>query len=229
MKFSYEERRLPYSLHGNKRPPYMTKSLICRVSVLLWVGIICAASFANAGVIPDGFPVNRYVSLWEHSPFTIASVQQEVAPEGFASRLALVGVAKIGSEDVVTLLNKESQERFSVGAKPDAQGLKIVTVEPNADPLKVSVTIQKGGETGRVKFDQTLLAAVQAAPGPPNNVAPQNVAPQQQPPNQGPIVSNLPMPPLVPLRMRRSMPIPTPFSTQPNNRPQTPVMPVPPH
>jgi hypothetical protein len=172
--------------------------------ILLLGGFCCIFSLARAGVIPDGFPVSRYTSLWEHSPFTTASVQQEVSPDGFASKLALVGVARIGSEDMATLLNKESQERITVSSQPNDQGLKLVLVESNADILKASVTIQKGGETAKVKFDQSLLAVTQSPPNGTNNVMQQGIPPFPRQPNINPSAS-------APRPVRRVLPIPAPM------------------
>ena len=164
--------------------------------------LACLASpMVRAGVIPVGYSLDRYSSLWKRSPFTIASVQQEVVPAGFASKFALVGLAKIGSEDVVTLLDKESQERIILSSQEGAQDLKLILVERDADPLKTSVTIQKGGETGRVKFDPSLLAAA----NPPSPAAPASAGAQVTPVQPSPQL----------LRVRRSLPIPSPYQAQP--------------
>lgn len=164
-----------------------------------FLGLFVMASLATAGIVPDGYPVTRYSSLWERSPFTISSVHQDLVPAGFAAGLALVGVAKIGTEDFVILLNKDSQERINVGSKANELGFKLISVEPNADPLKVSVTIQKGSEVAQVKYDQTLLAAQAVPPG-----NPQPIAPGGQPSAPNPRF----------IRVPRTLPIPLPYSVQ---------------
>lgn len=130
---------------------------------------------AEAKAIPDGYKVERYTTLWEHSPFTIASAVED-APEP-AAKLVLAGLAKIGTEDMVTLLNKDSQERMIVTQMPNAQGYKLVSVESNEDPLKVVVTLIKGNESLKVRFDPALLTM-------------QSKSPQAQGPNAQP--NNLP-------------------------------------
>ena len=174
---------------------------------LLGGAIFCALSFARGGsAIPDGYPADRYAPLWTHSPFTLASVQQEAAP-GFAQNLAVVGIVRIGSEDWVTLLNKQSQERFIVGAEPDEQGVKVVAVVTDADPLKTRVTIQKGGELATVGFDRTLLATTQTPPVP----AISSLQPPV-PPNMGNMMDmnsgSAPLLPVVLRQRRRPSPIP---------------------
>jgi len=156
--------------------------------ILLGCGIFCVFSSAGAGEVPAGFPVERYSTLWEHSPFTTSSVQQDSAPPGFAQNLALVGIARIGDEDVITLLNRQSLERFIVSsARPNKQGLKVVSVSSDADPLKTSVTLQMGGETGKVGFDKVLLAQTQSAPPPQQPGQVMLNAPQPPNPNAPPV------------------------------------------
>ena len=143
--------------------------------------LLLPGALAWAGpAAPDGYPVSRYASLWERSPFTIASVRQDVVPEGFASKLVLAGVARIGADDFAILVNKDSQERINVSSEPNGQGMKLLSVEPNADPLKACVTIQKGVEVAVVRYDQALLVAT-TAPAPDNVAVTQ---PTAVPPNR---------------------------------------------
>jgi len=184
------------------------------------LGLSGISSAAKAGVVPEGYPVERYSALWQRSPFTIASIQQEAVPAGFASKLALVAVAKIGSEDMAILLDKDSQERINVDSGINGKGLKLVSVEPNPDPLKASVTIQKGAEVAKVKYDPSLLAA--AGVPPPNNA---NPVPGQIPP---PIPGQAVSPPLPPVsRVRRTLPIPSPYQAPPVTNVPAPAVPPP--
>jgi hypothetical protein len=135
----------------------------CKFALLLGGSLCSALSFVKADVIPGGFAVDRYSSLWEHSPFTVSSIQQLVIPPGFADKLALVGIIKIGSENMVTLFNKDSLERISVSTNSSPEGMKIVSVELDKDPQKDSVTIQKGDEIAKVKFDKIPAGSGQVA------------------------------------------------------------------
>jgi len=175
----------------------------CHIRRLGAAGLFLLGMLAKAGPVPEGYPVDRYSTLWKRSPFTIASVQQDAVPDSFASKLALVGVARIGSEDFVILLNKDSQERINVSSITNGQGLKLIAVEANPDPLKASATIQKGTEIANVKYDQTLLAA-SSVPVPAVNVA----APQALPPNGEPPIPHTGP---TPVRRHRPLPMPTPY------------------
>lgn len=152
--------------------PAPMKSRFHRFAILL-AGGICGV-FAPArgdggntggapddGAIPKGYPMARYAPLWEHSPFVLASVAEAPAP-GFAQNLAVVAIARVDDEDLVTVVNKQSQERITLDGQPNAQGMKVVSVEADTDPLKTKVTLQKGGETATLGFDRALMTAPQA-------------------------------------------------------------------
>ena len=175
-------------------------------SILLFGGLCCIFSSASAAgdEVPAGFPVERYSVLWQHSPFTIASVQQTEVPAGFAQNLTVVGIAKIGDKDLVTLLNKQSLERFIVKAEPNAQGMKVLSVENDSDPLKTSVMLQSGGEIAKVGFDKSLIQQNQSAPHADPNAVAQNTPVAGQPPS--PPADN--MPPVPGRRVRRLPAIP---------------------
>lgn len=182
------------------------KSRLHRFAVLLAGGIFAISAVARAGsgseeVIPKGYPMGRYAPLWEHSPFVLASVTEPPAP-GFAVNLAVVALAKIGDEDVVTVVNKQSQERITLDARPNEQGIKVVSVVADPDPLKAKVTLQKGSETATVSFDRALMAVPQAPAAPALTTANLNFtnpganpgapAPGGQPPNVSRRVIHMP-------------------------------------
>ncbi|HWB58229.1 MAG TPA: hypothetical protein VG733_02005 [Chthoniobacteraceae bacterium] len=141
-----------------------------KIAFLLAGGIGAALPFLMAAdrqasdddAIPKGYPMNRYALLWEHSPFIVASAEQEAPPPSFAQNLVLGGVG-----DVVTVVNRTTQERFTVDTKPNEQGIKVVSVQMDDDPLKTKVTLQKGAETATISFDRGMLAMAQTPPAQP--------------------------------------------------------------
>ena len=163
------------------------------------LGCFCICPLAYGGVIPEGYPVDRYQTLWEHSPFTIASVQPDAAPDtGLATKFSLVGFAKNGQETLVILLKKDSQERVFIGSEPNKENLKLVSVEGDAEPAKCVVTVQKGSEVAKLKFDTAFLAAQGSAN--PGNPSPSGATVPPGNPGQ----------PGSPLRVQRHLPIPSP-------------------
>ncbi|MBI4024405.1 MAG: hypothetical protein HY360_05450 [Verrucomicrobia bacterium] len=123
-----------------------------------WTGLLVAAE----PTLPKGYPAERYDPVWKRSPFTLSSVEQETVKVGFAQQLALVGVAKIGSAETVMIVNKQSQERFTVSEEPGQHGIRLISIQQNLDPLKVAATLKKGDETAVVRFDPVLLKAASA-------------------------------------------------------------------
>lgn len=177
-----------------------------RFRLLAIAASICITRVALAGPVPSPQPAERYSALWQKSPFTIASVE-EAPKANFAQNLAVVAIARIGNDDTITLLNKQSQQRFQVGIKQDSDGYKVLSVTMDSDPLKVVVKLQKGNETATVGFDKALLAANTSPPPPPGQ--PQNT--QSQPPPAASTETN--GQPLAARKVRRVPVVPAP--TQP--------------
>ena len=138
------------------------KFCFLQFGILLTGAVCCVCAPARGDTIPNGYAVERYSALWQHSPFTLASVQQPAAP-GFAANLAVVATATIDDEQIVTFVDRVSHERFTVGGTPNEDGIKVVSVDGNDDPLKTRVTLQKGSDTATVGYDRSLLAMVQGA------------------------------------------------------------------
>lgn len=126
--------------------------------------------FIYAGpTIPEPPEAKKYSALWERNPFAIASAEDAPRP-GFAQNLAVVAVAKIGEETLVTLLDRQTQERHIVDSNNGSQGMRVVSVIMDSDPLKISVILRKGNETATVGFDRTQIAAA-SSPAPPAHAA----------------------------------------------------------
>jgi hypothetical protein len=123
--------------------------------------------------VPQGFPAERYEALWKKSPFTLSSAGPEDGPAGFAQNLALTGVAQVGSDTLITLFNRQTQQRFLVSTKEPVDGINLVSVTTDRDLSKVSAVLKKGGETGTVKYDMATINMPSAnAGGPPPNMPP---------------------------------------------------------
>lgn len=126
--------------------------------------------------IPKPFPVERYEALWTRSPFALSSVSEQAAATGFGEHLALVGYARIGSTDLVTIVDKQSQKRLLVTMQPGPENIRLVSLETNQDRTRVTAVLQKGEEKAVVKFDLDLLKSA-PSPGAPIATAAGNSAP----------------------------------------------------
>ena len=133
---------------------------------------------------PAGYAAQRYEALWKRSPFTLSSISDATGSK--TSSFALAGYLKIGSSEYVTLVNRQSHETFFVSSEPNAQGLKLVSVQPSADPLKVTAQISRADVAETVGYDPAILSApVKGAP--PVQVASATV-------NPGPVLVPVPEP-----------------------------------
>lgn len=208
-------------------PPTTMKPLLLIFCALTASRLYIVSARAEEKAIPQGYTAERYSALWERSPFTIASAADAAPAEPVAAKLVLAGVVKIGSDDIVTLLNKDSQERILVTQTPNAQGYKLVSVEQNSDPLKVVATLQKGTESIKVRFDPSQFVVQSSSqPQPPGqNPLPNANLPGMPVPARSLPLGSQPVMPGSPERVVRRPPIPLPVI--PNRQSAVPPLPKP--
>lgn len=144
-------------------------------------------------IVSESFPVSRYESLWENSPFQIESIAPPQQSEGLAQRFVLGGILRENGEPVVWVRERATQQSSKVSRNATNNlGLSLVEVEENMEKqADASVTVKLGNEQGIIKFD---TATVGGAPG----------GPMAPPPMARPAI---PMPPRAP-QMAGSLPMP---------------------
>ena len=115
-------------------------------------------------IVPEPFPVSRYASLWENSPFQIESIAPPQQSEGLAQRFVLGGILRENGEPVVWIRERATQQSYKVARNSTNNlGLSLVEVSEAMDKQSdATATIRLGGEVGVIKFD---VAAAGAAPG----------------------------------------------------------------
>ncbi len=115
-------------------------------------------------IVPEPFPVSRYASLWENSPFQIESIAPPQQSEGLAQRFVLGGILRENGEPVVWIRERATQQSYKVARNSTNNlGLSLVEVSETMDKQSdATATIRLGGEVGVIKFD---VAAAGAAPG----------------------------------------------------------------
>lgn len=117
---------------------------------------------ADDAPVPPPFDAERYRPLWEKSPFTLASA--EIIPTAnFADEYAIVSMSKVDGRHYVRVMNKTTQQRITVSSENPVDGIEIVEVSPNRNPLEASVRIRMGGQEGIVRYDANLLRTGAAA------------------------------------------------------------------
>jgi hypothetical protein len=151
-------------------------------------GVACFAATETA--IPVSLPAERYQQMIKQSPFAPATaVTAPVANAGFAASFYVSGVAKIGSQDFVTIASRDGQTRFSLAPGEEGpDGITITKVDWSDQPGKSKVTMKKGNETGIAEFDEAAMQKPAAvAPQPPaipmgvQGMQPGRVAPRSGP------------------------------------------------
>lgn len=132
--------------------------------------------WAQAPVIPQPRPPERYAKLGEVSPFALATVELPPADEPkkiWADNLYVTGLGKDyvnGKEEVfVSIKSRGEQTAFSLyGSEPGYDGIAIGNVVWSDQVGKSKVTLRKGVEFATIEFDpqviQTPIAAAQPVP-----------------------------------------------------------------
>ena len=162
-----------------------------------------ADSSAEAGaeaIVPEPYPVSRYATLWENSPFQIESIAPPVQSEGLAQRFVLGGILRENGEPVVWVRERATQQSYKVARNSTNNlGLSLVEVSETMEKQSdATATIRLGGELGVIKFD---VAAAGSSPGmavPPPMARPPVIPTPIRPPQ--------PVPGVVPGQAATSMP-----------------------
>ena len=184
---------------------------------LLVLGLLAAASQlrAEVDIIPQPFGKDRYAETIAKSPFVLETKVVEepvVKKEDPFANLYLRGISKEGEQYhvLVQRLGEDKPMRF-VGSDP-VEGMFLKTVKEGGNFRESVVVMQKGTETGEIKFKEEAIAA---AP-----------APQARPP--GPNGAGVPQftwpgVPQIPGAFPGAVRTVPPISNAPLPRPQTPT------
>ena len=115
-------------------------------------------------IVPEPYPVSRYASLWENSPFQIESIAPPQQSEGLAQRFVLGGILRENGEPVVWVRERATQQSYKVARNSTNNlGLSLVEVSETMEKQsEATATIRLGGELGVIKFD---VAAAGSSPG----------------------------------------------------------------
>jgi hypothetical protein len=112
-------------------------------------------------IVPEPYPVSRYASLWENSPFQIESIAPPQQSEGLAQRFVLGGILRENGEPVVWVRERATQQSYKVARNSTNNlGLSLVEVSETMEKQSdATATIRLGGELGVIKFDVAAAGA----------------------------------------------------------------------
>ena len=110
-----------------------------RLLLLLPLGFLSFLAL-RADVVPGGpFPADRYSTLWENSPFAVAT---PVAAE--SAQYSLVGVAQVDGVSYLSVIDKQGTgDHFVVTSNTPSHGLSLVSL--TRDPTSTFATLKKDG------------------------------------------------------------------------------------
>lgn len=123
--------------------------------------------------------MEKFQVLLNRSPFSLPTAE-ETAP--VADRFFLTGAATINNEAVVFVLDKNTQARHMLGAKPDAANNQLLDYKPDSNPKNMSARIRIEGVETTIRYAE-LPSESQPSPQVPMNpqvIQQPGAAPQQQ-------------------------------------------------
>lgn len=114
----------------------------------------------SGSIVPEPFPLSRYASLWETSPFQTKSVAPPAQSEELSQRFVLGGILRENGEPVIWVRERATQQSFKVGRSgangpgPNSRGVSLVEVqEVMTNQSAATAIIRVGEEQGVIKFD----------------------------------------------------------------------------
>ncbi|MCP5539458.1 MAG: hypothetical protein H7A53_12605 [Akkermansiaceae bacterium] len=141
-----------------------------------------AAENDDEPVIPAAYPEDRYLAVWQKSPFMIeAAPEPAQAQKSFARDYTLSGVLEDDSGAVVYLKNQKTGDFVRIESGKAVDGFTLVKVNTSTDPTAASVTVQFNGETADIGVDPASFSQP-ASPGTVAAVDPKQAANPNAPP-----------------------------------------------
>ena len=122
--------------------------------------------------------MEKFQVLLNRSPFSLPTAE-ESAP--MADRFFLTGAATINNEAVVFVLDKNTQGRHMLGAKPDSANNQLLDYKPDADPKNMSARIRIEGQETTIRYAEVPAEAQPAPQMPMNPQLPQQPGAPQAP------------------------------------------------
>lgn len=124
--------------------------------------------------------MENFQILLNRSPFSLPTAEESTA---VADRFFLTGAATINNEAVVFVLDKNTQARHMLGAKPDAANNQLLDYKPDSNPKNMSARIRIEGQETTVRYAELPSEAQPVAQPFTSAQTPQAPLPPGQQPN----------------------------------------------
>jgi hypothetical protein len=135
------------------------------LAILIFSAASALLHAANDAPWMEQRSMEKFQILLNRSPFSLPTAE-ESAP--IAERFFLTGAATINNEAVVFVLDKNTQVRHMLGAKPDAANNQLLDYKPDADPKNMSARIRIEGQETTIRYAD-LPTEAQPSPQVPMN------------------------------------------------------------
>ncbi len=122
------------------------------------IAVVCLCALGSGTAFPEEWmpdPIGDedFAELSENSPFTRAL--------NLPGTLVVTGVAVLGPETLVTLVDRETKETLMISTEADDQGRRLIDLDGDLDDLStVTAHIAAGGGRGEIviaRFDESLM------------------------------------------------------------------------
>lgn len=155
-----------------------------RISTFLWGYLLIASplfaeqagpeeSIPEAPIVeetlPTGYPVTRYVPIWENSPFNreVARIVETKISSTFGKNLVLEGLVNDKAKGPIAFV-RDTKENvpFTISSEESSgdYSYKIVSANKDADPQKTTVMITDGKEQAEIGYQANILTQSIRAP-----------------------------------------------------------------
>lgn len=123
-----------------------------------------AVESQNAPALSSNGPrtEEQFAMLWQRSPFVLSSVE---TVSDLARRYSISGVAMLGDKPCVFIRDNKDQRRYGLSEVENDDGMRLVRLMENDDPLKVKATVLIAGREGTLTYDAQALKTA-ATPSP---------------------------------------------------------------
>lgn len=126
----------------------------------------------NEEVLPREFPVTRYTSIWEDSPFNreVVAVVETKMQSTFGTHLTLEGLVTDESAGAIAYMRdlKENKILVITGTKSEDSPFYLVDVQKSNNPAETRVTLSDGTETAEIGYPEGVYTKKIETPLPTN-------------------------------------------------------------
>jgi len=125
--------------------------------------------------LPEPHALDRYMSLWQKSPFSPESVIVETAPN---SQWLMTGITVLDDDPMITLTNRDTFKTVSLSPGESADSVSLVRADWAGSYEDSYAVVSINGAEKKIAFDEQSLSTLSARTAPQTST--QKPAPGKQ-------------------------------------------------